>query len=214
MKRMLTYGLLLYLPFLVAGPSAADERASAPAPSVGAEGIDAGDLRDGALFLPRWNLRLPAPAPGWSWWALRRSSKDGPRNESFLCLGPAGERFIVTLLENPSGSVDDAFIRGVREGVERTAAMIGMRYSDFQAQRTDVPLAGSYRLSATTEIPNGKGDWVQSISGSDVVYMLQTYLPQGGPTDVFDRFVAGLSLLRTEPLVQASGPEQPGPASF
>ena len=33
-------------------------------------------------------------------------------------------------------------------------------------------------------------------------------------TDVFDRFVAGLSLLRKEPLVQASGLVQPGPASF
>ena len=175
---------------------------SAAQPVPGAEAVAPPDLRGFTLVVSRWNLRLPAPGAGWTWWRLRAASAGG---ESFVCVGPGGERFIATVVPNAAGRVNDEFIRGIEEGIERGSARTGIRYSGMRSERTDVPLPGSYRLSADATLPSGvTADWRESVSGSDPVYLLQAVLPRGGPPDEFDRFVAGLALIE---------PKSPPPAA-
>ena len=176
--------------------------AAAAQPVPGAEAVDASELQDNALVLPRWNLKLPAPGPAWTWWRIRAASAKG---ESFVCLGPGGERFLATVSPNAAGRINDEFVQGIQEGIARGSARTGIRYSGMRSERTEVPLPGSYRLSAQADLPSGvAADWRESVSGSDPVYLLQTVLPRGGGADTFDRFVAGLTLIE---------PKAPPPAT-
>jgi len=175
---------------------------SAVQPVPGAEAVEASDRQGSTLVLPRWNVRLPAPGAGWTWWRLRAASANG---ESLVCLGPGGERFLATVTANAAGGINDEFVRGIQAGIERGSGRSGIRYSGMRSDRTDVPLPGSYRLSAVVELPGGvAADWRESVSGSDPVYLLQAVLPRGGPPDTFDRFVAGLTLIE---------PKAPPPAT-
>jgi hypothetical protein len=190
-------GLVLLVGSFLAAPRVRAQSGDAPMP--GGRTVSISDLHGDTLVLPRWNVRIPAPGPGWVWWTLPKPATGAPRNETFVCAGPEGERFVATLIANPSGGLNEEFVRGVQTGIAKTAERSGIRYSGMKAERTDRPLPGSYRLSATATLPAGERAWIDSVSGSDPVYMLQAYLGPGESAAAFDRFVSGLTLLESRP---------------
>lgn len=201
-------GIFLLVGTFMATPGVRAQGGEPPVPGGGA--VTVPDLQGDALVLRRWNVRIPAPGPGWAWWAMPKPVAGAPKNESFVCVGPAGERFIATLIANPSGGVNEEFVRGIQTGIVKTAEKSGIHYSGMKAEKTDRPLPGSWRLSAAATLPAGERAWIESVSGSDPVYMLQAFLGPGESTALFDRFVSGLALLEARPAPAPSAPPKSG----
>lgn len=141
---------------------------------------------------------IKAP-PGWKWYRMPVSDHAAQQlhpqltSETYVAQSPkAREGYLLSVIGGTSATtVNDEFMKGMGDGMTRTAPSTGWQITDYHFEPSKIPFEGAYRFSCVAT--NGAGlvkHRIGYVFGDSVQYQISMSSPESEEPAQFRQFVA------------------------
>ncbi len=158
----------------------------------GFEPVPAANLSEGTLSVPEENFTMHAPGPQWEW--LRDSPREDTADRKYLCRNlRTGERFLLTVVRRTDGNAEK-YAADWLDRIKASQEPQGRELVGPRSDPSDVPAAGSYRLSTMITGRGATIYFMGYVLGAGQIYAFQHYSDTATESPAFSAFARSFAL--------------------